>query len=115
METRDETQEPERHEEPDEDAQPAVEPVEMDQGEQVSEQEPQQTAGQSGFDPNQAVATSPPPPGAQSGVPPLEGGGNEGVEAQEEYRGPVEQGQGDEEDDEGQRDEEHSQQQSGAG
>lgn len=47
------------------------------------------------FDPDQPVRTSAPDPQSQSGVPDLEGGGNEGVEAQEQYKGPVDPAQAD--------------------
>jgi len=76
--------------EPDEDAGPAVEPAEGDQGEYV-EQAPapaDSTAG--GFDPDRPVRTSAPTPEQQSGVPQPTDGSNEGVEANEEYRGPYE-------------------------
>jgi hypothetical protein len=78
--------EPERQDAPDEDAGPAVDPIEGDQGPQVAEQTPQGTVGGS-FDPDAPVRTSAPPPDAQSGVPALPE--NEGVEAQPEYAGPV--------------------------
>jgi hypothetical protein len=78
----------ERHDAPDEEAGPAVEPVEASQGEQVSEQTPQDAAAP-GFDPNAPVATSPPEASAQSGVPQPTDGSNEGVEPQPQYAGPV--------------------------
>jgi hypothetical protein len=59
---------------PDEDAGPAVEPVEGDQGEQVA------TPSEPGFNPDAPRATSAPPPEAQSGVPDLPGGDNADVE-----------------------------------
>lgn len=72
-----------------------VEPVAGDQGEYVNQGESlpsSATASEAGFDPNRPVATSPPPPEAQSGVPALEGGGNEGVEPQPQYAGSVDPG-----------------------
>lgn len=77
---------PERQDHPDEDAGPSVEPVEGDQGPQVSEQDPQDATG---ANPDNAVAQSAPPPEAQSGVPQIPDGTNEGVEPQPEYAGPV--------------------------
>lgn len=61
--------------------------IEGDQG-----QDPQPAnAGEAGFDPNRPVRTSPPAPDEQSGVPTGPSlPENEGVEANEEYRGPVE-------------------------
>lgn len=79
--------------EPDEESGPAVEPIQGDQGEPV-EHNPQSARSSTGFNPDAPVATSPPPASAQSGVPPLEGGGNEGVAPQEQYRGPVDPAQG---------------------
>jgi cell division protein FtsN len=53
-----------------------------DQGPQVREQDaaPVGGADATGFDPNRPVASSPPPPDAQSGVPNIPGGENAGVE-----------------------------------
>jgi hypothetical protein len=79
---------PERQDAPDEEAGPAVEPTTADQGDQVSEQTPAAAAAP-GFDPDAPVATSPPPPEAQSGVPQPTDGSNEGVEPQPQYAGPV--------------------------
>jgi hypothetical protein len=81
----------ERQDHPDEDAGPAVEPVQGDQGPQVSEQVP---ADATGSDPDNAVRTSAPAPEAQSGVPQIPDGTNEGVEPQPEFAGPVEAGSG---------------------
>lgn len=80
--------------EPDEDAGPAVEPTEGDQGEYV-EQMPQgaNPGVETGFDPNRPVRTSPPDPSQQEGVARhISGGGNEdvpegGVEAEERPTG----------------------------
>jgi hypothetical protein len=69
--------------EPDEDAGPAVEPIEGDQGEYVEQTPAQAGASQAGFDPDRPVADSPPPPDRQSGVPPLPE--NEGLEGQPEF------------------------------
>lgn len=55
-----------------------------EQGPQVREQDPTPT-GPQGFDPDRPVASSPPPPDAQSGVPALPNGENAGVEPQPEY------------------------------
>lgn len=91
----DEQQEPgaetQQQDAPDEDAGPAVEPAEGDQGEYV-EQAPAD-AGPSGFDPDRPVRTSPPTAEQQSGVPSPTDGSNEGVEANEDMRGPVEPSQ----------------------
>jgi len=75
---------------PDEGTDTGVPPaVPGEQGDWV-EQQPAQVGGTAtGFDPDRPVRTSPPMPHEQSGVPALEGGGNEGVEPQEEFRGPV--------------------------
>jgi hypothetical protein len=60
-----------------------------DQGPQVREQDAQPVGGDvAGFDPNRPVASSPPPPDAQSGVPQLADGSNAGVEPGEQP-GPV--------------------------
>lgn len=61
-----------------------AEATQGDQGPQVREQDATET-GPQGFDPNRPVASSPPPPDAQSGVPNLPNGENAGVEAQPEY------------------------------
>lgn len=68
---------------PDDDAGPAVEPIEGDQGEYV-EQTPRAASG--GFDPDRPVATSPPPADLQRGVADVQE--NEGVEPDEGARGP---------------------------
>jgi hypothetical protein len=101
----DQQQEPEENPRPDEEG-TGVEPVEGDQGETI-EQEPGQTQGQ-GFDPDRPVRTSPPEASQQSGVPALEGGGNEGVEPQPQYAGTVEP-QAQEEDGEEQEQQEQEQ------
>lgn len=59
--------------EPDEEAGPAVEPIEGDQGEYVEQEViPANPGVDTGFDPNRPVRTSPPPPEAQSGGEPVE-------------------------------------------
>lgn len=77
-------QEPETHASPDDEAGPAVAPAEPTEGSQGDFPAP---AAATGFSPDAPVATSAPDPSTQPGVPPLPE--NEGVEAQEEYRGPV--------------------------
>lgn len=91
---------------PDPEAGPAVDPIETDPGEGVREGESvpaENTQQGAGFDPNAPVATSPPPPEAQSGVPQPTDGSNEGVEPgtpgpvdPEQPRGP--EGEGGDED-----------------
>lgn len=83
-------------ESPDDDAGPAVEPTPGDQGEQVAD-----SAAASGFNPDAPVRTSAPPAEAQSGVPALSDGSNEGVEPQPEYAGSVDAEQADGEDADG--------------
>jgi hypothetical protein len=56
---------------------PAVEPVSGDQGESA----PTDAAPVGGHDPSQPRATSAAPPEAQSGVPDIPDGANDGVEA----------------------------------
>lgn len=93
----DESQEPQTQDQPDDEAGPAVKPLDpaatdgSGESGQVGQQDEQQPVGvnQGGFDPDQPVRTSAAPPEAQSGVPELEGGGNEGVEPQPQYAGPV--------------------------
>lgn len=78
-----EQQDVETHDQPDEDAGPAVEPSVGEQGNDV-----EQDAQQSGVNPDQvAPPTSPPAPEQQSGVPNLPDGANEGVEAPDEESG----------------------------
>jgi hypothetical protein len=63
---------------PDEDAGPAVQPLEGDQGTYV-EQTPAAASG-TGFDPDRPARVSPPPSGVQEGVArQMDGGGNEDV------------------------------------
>jgi hypothetical protein len=81
--------------EPDE-ADSGVQPIEGDQGEYV-EQDPMAAGGGQGFDPDRPVRTSAPTADQQSGVPQPTDGSNEGVEPNEEMRGPVEPGSGSEE------------------
>lgn len=76
-------------EDPNEGPNPAVQPVEGDQGPQVSEQDP---ADATVPNPDNAVRTSAPPPEAQSGVPQIPDGTNEGVEPQPEFAGHVDAG-----------------------
>ena len=71
--------------EPDDDG-TGVEPLEGDQGEYVDQSAIPANAG--GFDPDRPVRTSPPTADSQSGVPQPDDGSNEGVEADEEQRGP---------------------------
>jgi hypothetical protein len=78
----------ETHENPDDEAGPHVEPAEPTEGSQGEFPAP---AAATGFDPDAPVATSPPAASEQPGVPALPE--NEGVEAQEQYRGPVGDGQ----------------------
>ena len=78
--------EPQTQDQPDEGTGPAVEPIQGDQGPQVAEQDP---ADATGANPDNAVRVSAPPPEAQSGVPQIPGGVNEGVEPQPEFSGPV--------------------------
>lgn len=85
--------------EPDDGGGTGVEPVEGDQGEAV-EQEPMRQEGATGFNPDRPVRVSPPEASQQSGVPDLEGGGNEGVEPNPEYRGYVEPTEPSDEEDE---------------
>lgn len=68
-----EDQEAEYQDSPDEDAGPAVEPIKGDQGAQPDQQMPVPAGGAAGFDPDAPVATSPPDPAAQSGVPAFPG------------------------------------------
>lgn len=84
----------ETHDEPDEPN--AVEPLDPEEaagGEKLD----QVAAGAfaSGFNPDAPVRTSPPPPEAQSGVPDLTSGENDGVEAQSEFTGSVGDGESD--------------------
>lgn len=58
----------ETHENPDEDAGPAVEPIEGDQGEYVEQGVIPANPGDTGFDPSRPVRTSPPPADMQEGV-----------------------------------------------
>lgn len=63
---------------PDDDAGPAVEPIEGEQGEWVEQDAIPASSTQ--FDPNRPVRTSPPAPDQQEGVPRnMVGGGNEDV------------------------------------
>lgn len=78
--------------EPDEDAGPAVEPTQGDQGEPVEQNALPVGGTVAGFDPDRAVSTSPPPADAQSGVPALPE--NEGVEAQPQFAKGVDPAQG---------------------
>lgn len=80
--TPDEPAEPEAPAEPD--VHPHENAIQGDQGEQVAD-----AAAAPGFDPDRPVRTSAPEPEAQSGVPNLTDGSNEGVEPQPEYAGPV--------------------------
>lgn len=69
-----------------------VAPVEGDQGVYVNEGESAPLSASptdAGFDPNRPVPVSAPPPEAQSGVPGLSNGENDGVEPQPQYAGPV--------------------------
>lgn len=68
-------------------AQAEADATQGDQGPQVREQNATPVSGAAGFDPNAPVASSPPPPDAQSGVPAIPE--NEGVEAPAQPDGPA--------------------------
>lgn len=94
----DQDEQAQQNADPDEEAGPAVKPLDpaaregSGEGAQVGVQDEQvpTPVNPGGFDPDQPVSTSGPDPANQSGVPELEGGGNENVEPQPEYAGPVE-------------------------